>query len=220
MKTPAFCAPFVFSKPTIMKLHSDAADRNKAPILKVLQRVLPASGHLLEIAAGSGQHVAFFADALPAWHFSPTDPTDNAVASIDEYIREAGVKNVAPAALLDATTWPWPVTAVDAIYVCNMVHISPWAATEGLMRGASRVLNEGGVMVLYGPYLVDGETAESNLKFSKNLRERNAEWGVREVRDVEKVAKQSRLVLKQILPLPANNLCVVFEKKNLAQLGV
>eukprot|EP00737_Agarophyton_chilense_P003593 gb/GEZJ01004254.1/.p1 GENE.gb/GEZJ01004254.1/~~gb/GEZJ01004254.1/.p1 ORF type:complete len:233 (-),score=26.29 gb/GEZJ01004254.1/:380-1078(-) len=211
--------PFVLQDRTCsqllaMKLYSTAAERNKAPILKVLQRLLPQSGRLLEVASGSGQHVETFAAAMPQWQFSPTDPDTESIASINERVTEAKLTNVAKAIALDASTWPWPVVQADAIFACNMVHISPWAATVGLLTGAGKVLPVGGILVLYGPYVIDGKTADSNMMFSQSLKVQNAEWGVRELKDVEKVANEADLALTEIVPMPANNYCVVFRKGN------
>lgn len=195
-----------------MTLHSPAADRNKGPILSVLQQVLPASGHLLELASGSGQHVCEFAAGLPGWTFSPTDLDEGALRSIDAYVTEAALGNVRPSVKLDACVWPWPVESADAVLAVNMVHISVWEATEGLFAGAGRVLGKGGRLVLYGPFVIDGETAESNLRFSDSLKERNKLWGVRELREVERIANVEGLGLVQVVEMPANNNCVVFEK--------
>ncbi len=179
----------------------------------MLQRVLPRSGRLLEVASGSGQHVATFAAAMPEWQFHPTDLDKESRASIDAWVAEAKVKNVSRAVKLDATTWPWPVIEADAIFACNMVHISPWNATVGLLEGASKVLRKGGTLVLYGPYIIDGKTAGSNRRFSASLKQRNPEWGVRELRNVQSLADSHGLSLAEIVPLPANNHCVVFRKR-------
>lgn len=195
------------------KLHSEAADRNKGPILDVLRRVLPAQGRLLEIASGSGQHVAHFATELPEWTFAPTDVDADARASINTWVREADLRNVESAVELDASSWPWPVGEVDAVMNANMIHISPWVSTLGLIRGAGRTLRDGGLLVLYGPYMVDGYTATSNVRFSESLRARNREWGVRELRDVERIALGECLELEETVKMPANNLCVIFRKK-------
>lgn len=191
---------------------SEAAERNKGPILSVLQRVLPARGRLLEVSSGTGQHVAFFASSMPDWHFSPTDLDTSSLTSIDKHVEKANVANVAPAVRLDASAWPWPVTEADAIFNCNMVHISPWKATEGLMAGAGKVLSKGGKLVLYGPYVIDGETAESNKRFSESLKGRDPSWGVRELGDVKEVAQKNGLSHVETVGMPANNHCVVFTK--------
>lgn len=195
-----------------MQLRSEAAERNKAPILSVLQRVLPARGRLLEVSSGSGQHVAAFAAEMPDWHFSPTDLEPSSLRSIDAYVTEAKLSNVNPAVRLDAAEWPWPVTEANAIFNCNMVHISPWEATEGLMNGAGKVLKAGGKLVLYGPYVIDGKTAGSNLRFSENLKSRDPSWGVRELNDVKKLAGRNGLSHAETVAMPANNHIVVFTK--------
>lgn len=189
--------------------HAPAAERNKAAITEVLRRVLPTSGTALEVASGSGQHVVAFAASLPRWSFVPSDPDSEARTSIDAWVEETGVGNVATAAALDTRSWPWPVTTAEAVIACNMIHISPWAATEGLLAGAGRLLSPGGVVVLYGPYVIDGVTAPSNLAFDQSLRARDSSWGVRELRDIEAVATAAGLMLQEVVPMPANNHCLV-----------
>lgn len=195
-----------------MKLYSAAAERNTAPILAVLQRLLPPSGRFLEIASGSGQHVAAFAAALPQWHFSPTDLDTGSLTSIDEWVAEAKLTNVSAAVQLDTSKWPWAVAEADVISACNMAHISPWNATLGLLEGAGKILGDAGMLLLYGPYVIDGKTADSNRRFTESLKSRNAEWGVRELRDVEKAAREKGFALQEIVQMPANNHVVVFRK--------
>lgn len=197
----------------MVKLHSAAADRNKGPILSELQRVLPEQGRLLEVASGSGQHIAHFAAALPQWTFVPTDVDETLCASVDEWVLEAGVRNVESAQLFDVRSWPWTMGVVDAIYNANMIHISAWDTTLALMRGAGSVLRDGGLLVMYGPYVVDGQSAQSNLSFSMSLRSRNKDWGVRELRDVQRVAREHALELQDVIEMPANNLIVIYRKQ-------
>ena len=173
-----------------------------------------APGHkVLEIASGSGQHVVHFAAALPQADFQPSDPDPTARASIDAWAREAKLDNVAPPVNLDVTQNEWPVGASDIIVCINMVHISPWTATLGLLDGAARVLGDEGILFVYGPYYVDGETAPSNARFDASLRERDPQWGVRELRNVQREAETRGLVLQRWVEMPANNLSVVFQKQ-------
>ncbi len=196
-----------------VRLHSAPAERNREPILNVLRGHLGRQGLVLEIASGSGQHVVHFASALPALHFQPTDRDAAARASIDARIAEAGLGNVRPALALDVTADPWPLAAADAMVCINMIHISPWAATEGLMRGAARTLPRGGTLFLYGPYRRDGRhTAPSNAEFDQSLRARNPEWGVRDLDAVVEQAAKSGLTLIAVEPMPANNFSVIFRK--------
>jgi SAM-dependent methyltransferase len=185
---------------------SPAAERNKGPILEVLKRVLPQRGTVLEIASGSGQHVLHFAQALPklTWQPSDADP---------EVISQESLDNMLPPVALDVRRWPWPIERADAVLCINMIHISPWQATEALMHGAARVLPAGGVLYLYGPYRRGGgHTAPSNAAFDADLRARNSEWGVRDVEAVIDAAAREGLQFGEIVQMPANNLSVVFRK--------
>lgn len=197
--------------PSDPRLSSPATARNRDPILDVLRRVLPARGLVLEIASGAGEHVLHFAHALPHLTFQPSDPSAEARASIAAWT--AGVPNIRPPLALDAAAAPWPIDAADAVIAINMVHISPWTATEGLIRGAGRLLPAGGVLYLYGPYRQDGvETAPSNLAFDASLKARNPAWGLRNVADVAALAAAQGLRGPAVTPMPANNLSLVFQR--------
>ena len=193
--------------------HSPAAERNRAPILAELQRVLPARGLMLEIASGTGQHAAHFAAGLPGWRWQPTDAEARSLVSIDAWC--AGVANVLPAQPLDVTaaTWPAAPAQVDAIYCANMLHIAPWPCCAALMSGAARHLAPDGLLVLYGPYLVDGEpTAPGNLAFDADLRRRDPAWGVRRLGDVLQQAEAAGMCLRERIAMPANNLLLVLAR--------
>ena len=198
--------------------HSAAADRNKQPILDVLRGVLPAHGAALEIASGTGQHVAWFAAALPGWTWQPTDADASALPAIAAWASQAGLANVRPPLLLDVMAPQWPAQGppfaepFDAIYCANMLHISPWATCAALMQGAARHLRSGSVLVTYGPYLEDGvPTAPGNLSFDKDLRARNPAWGIRRLEDVSREAQRAGLDLRERHAMPANNLLLVFK---------
>ena len=194
-------------------LTSAAAERNKDPILTVLETVLPESGSVLEIASGTGQHVCFFAAQLPAIHWQPTDPDATHLEAIATRIHEAQLTNVSPPVALDVREPRWPVAETyDAILCINMVHISPWPATHALCRGAARHLPTRGLLVLYGPYLENGTATQSNLDFDASLRRRDTEWGLRELDEVTRVAAEHGLQRQQIVRMPANNLTLVFAK--------
>jgi cyclopropane fatty-acyl-phospholipid synthase-like methyltransferase len=194
-------------------LTSAAAERNKAPILAVLESVLPASGSVLEIASGSGQHVCFFARSLPGLRWQPSEPDASHRDAIAARVRESGLANVAPPIALDVTEERWPVAGFqDAIVCINMIHISPWSATHALCRGAARHLRAGGLLVTYGPYLQDGTAVQSNLDFDASLRRRNPEWGLRDLADVTRLASEHGLARRTVVPMPSNNLTVVFAK--------
>ncbi len=194
-------------------LTSPAAERNKDPILTVLESVLPPSGRVLEIASGTGQHVCFFAQNLPEIRWQPTEPDESSREAIAIRIREAGITNVAPPIALDVLEPLWPFEGTfDAVLCINMIHISPWPATHALCRGAARQLGTQGRLVLYGPYLENGTAVQSNLDFDASLKRRNAEWGLRELEEVTRVANAHGLQRQQIVRMPANNLTVVFAK--------
>ena len=198
-------------------LSAPPAERNKQPILDVLKRVLPATGLVLEIASGTGQHMAHFAKALPGLTWQPSDPDPRARESISSWIREEGLANVREPLDLDVRRHPWSVSACDALVCINMIHISPWAATEALFEGAARLLTHGEVVYLYGPYRVDGRhTAESNAAFDAALRAQDPGWGVRDVERVVDAARARGFEFVESVAMPANNLSVVFRKAPVA----
>lgn len=192
---------------------SPAAQRNREPILQVLRGALPECGLVLEVAGGTGEHAAFFASRFPSLRWQPTDPDPAALASIRAWRDEAGLDNLLEPLRLDASAETWPVAAADAILCVNMVHISPWAATEGLMRGAGRLLGAGAPLLLYGPYRLAGvPTAPSNEAFDESLRARNPEWSLRNLEAVEAEAAKHGLRLERVVEMPANNLTVLFRR--------
>ncbi|WP_457279136.1 DUF938 domain-containing protein [Polaromonas sp. P5_D5] len=194
---------------------SPAADRNKQPILDVLREVLPERGNALEIASGTGQHVTWFAAALPQWTWQPTDAMPASMDSIAARITEQGLRNVRPPLVLDvmAPEWLPGDSKFDLIYCANMLHISPWATCAALMQSAARHLAPGGVLVTYGPYLEDGvPTSEGNLSFDHSLRAQDPTWGIRRREDVEQEAARASLQLQVRHAMPANNLLLVWGK--------
>lgn len=196
-----------------MKRHALPTERNREPLLAVLRQVLPASGTLLEVASGTGQHAVFFAREFPGLTWQPTDVEPESLGSIAAWREEAALPNLLPPLPLDARQDTWPVQAADAILNVNMIHISPWEACQGLLRGAGRVLVPGGCLVMYGPYFVEGrETAPSNLAFDESLRTRNPTWGVRQLGAVTAEAARHGLVREQVVDMPSNNLTVVFRR--------
>jgi SAM-dependent methyltransferase len=193
------------------RLSSPAAERNREPILEVLREVLPERGLVLEVASGTGEHSAHFARALPGLRFQPSDPDAAALRSIEAWRNEAALDNLLAPVALDASASEWPVGSADAILCINMVHISPWSATEGLIRGAGRLLPVGGPLILYGPYRRAGlPTAPSNEAFDESLRSRNFEWGLRRLEDVVALAGAHGLELERVVEMPANNIVAVF----------
>jgi len=194
--------------------HAPATLRNRESILEVLKRVLPARGLLLEIASGTGEHAAFIAPRLAeglVWQ--PSEASADALADIDAHTD--GHSCIRPAILLNASDEGWPIASADAVFCCNMIHIAPWRAAEGLFAGASRILAKSAPLVLYGPFKRAGEhTAPSNQSFDEDLRARDATWGVRCLdAEVVPLAERSGFALDEIVAMPANNLTVVFRRQ-------
>ena len=200
-------------QPASPRRHSPAAERNRDPILAVLREVFPATGTVLEIAAGSGQHAVHFARALPGLTWWATDPSPEARASIADWAAEAALPNLRGPLALDvcAADWPEVPRLLDAALCCNMVHIAPWEATLGLFAGLGPRVRPGGVVALYGPFQRDGgHTAPSNAAFDADLKSRDPRWGVRALEDVTRVAESHGFVQTRVVEMPANNLTVVF----------
>lgn len=194
--------------------YADATQRNRGPLLAELQRFLPAHGQVLEVASGTGEHVSFFAPHFPALTFQPTDPDPGLRLSIAAWVAHVGAGNVLPPLELDAAAWPWPVSRADFVLNVNMIHIAPWAACEGLMHGAGALLPPGGRLFMYGPFQVDGRhTAPSNQEFDAALRAMRDEWGVRDLGAVTAAAARHGLTREAVVPMPSNNLSVVFTRQ-------
>ena len=203
----------IMPRPPYKQRLSASVSRNRDPILAVLERVLPATGLVLEIASGTGEHGVHFATGLPDLTWQPSDPDPAMGDSIADWVAEAGLANLRPPLVIDAAAADWPVTAADAVVCINMIHISPWTTAEGLMAGAARILSAGGVLFLYGPYQVGGaHTAPSNAAFDADLRRRDPAWGIRDLNDITALAARNRLVLVEVIDMPANNKSVLFRK--------
>ncbi len=197
------------------RLRSPATARNREPILTILQRVLPPKASVLELASGAGEHAVFFATAMPEITWQPSDPGADERASVTAWIEAEELTNVAPPVAIDVRTDVWGVEdrPFDALVAINMIHISPWDATLGLMRGAGRLLRSDGVLFTYGPYMRDGHhTAPSNEAFDASLKSRDPAWGIRDVADIERAARESALSLREIVEMPANNLSLIFAR--------
>jgi SAM-dependent methyltransferase len=196
-----------------MKRHAPATERNREPIAAVLREVLPGAGTVLEIASGTGEHAAFFARLFPELTWQPSDPDPDALSSVEAWQADAEAANLLPPVFLDAASGTWPLDHADAVLCINMVHISPWAATVGLMKGAARLLPAGGPLILYGPYRrAEVETAASNAAFDASLKARNPEWGLRDLADVRAEAEANGLVFERLWEMPACNLTLLFRK--------
>ena len=195
------------------RFYAPAVARNREPILAVLRSVLPARGLVLEIAAGSGEHAAFFATALPEISWQPSDGDPRALDSIAAFRAATGAPNLLPPLLLDAEAAAWPVPRADAIVCINMIHIAPWSACAGLMAGAARLLPPGGVLYLYGAFMERGRhTAPGNEAFDADLRASNPLWGVRDLGAVIELASTAGLVHGETIVMPANNRSAIFRR--------
>ena len=190
-----------------------AALRNREPIAEVLAQWLPQSGLVLEIASGTGEHVAYFAERFPSLCWQPSDIHPSAIASIAAWREESQLKNLRGPLLLDAALSDWPLDRAEAILSINMVHISPWTSALGLIDGAARLLARGAPLILYGPWLRDGApTAPSNLEFDSDLKRRDPEWGLRRVEEFTIAAGDRGLRLEETRAMPANNLMLLLRR--------
>ncbi|WP_245409941.1 DUF938 domain-containing protein [Pararhizobium haloflavum] len=192
---------------------SPSAERNKGPIADVLKRVLPNRGLVLEISSGTGQHVVHFARMMPHLTWQPSESDELCLEWIKQWIAAEARENILPPVRLDVTELPWQAGPAAAVVCLNMIHIAPWSATEGLVRGAQAVLGQGGILSLYGPYLRSGvHTSPSNVAFDRELRSRNPEWGLRHVEDVTRCAALHGFGQPELHEMPTNNLSLVFRK--------
>jgi SAM-dependent methyltransferase len=206
------------------RLDAAAFHRNHQPIAAVLQRYLDGkSGDVLEAGSGTGQHVVHFASLMPGLVWWPSDLNEAHLKSILAWRAFAGLANVRPPLEIDLANPVWSEAMQDAggpgdllaVFCANVVHIAPWSVAEGLVAGAGRALRGDGLLLLYGPFKRDGKhTAISNAVFDNSLREANAEWGVRDIADVERLAANSGLAVREIVEMPANNLILVFAREN------
>lgn len=202
--------------------HAPATERNRQPILEVLQQVLPKTGTVLEIASGTGEHATFFAPRLRHLDWLPSEPDPDSRSSVSAWVKALPSDNLMDPLALDVSQQPWPVEdeafklaqPITAIVNINMLHISAWKMCQHLMVGAQRVLPPGGVLYLYGPFKQKGQqTAPSNQAFDDMLRDRNPSWGIRDLEAVSQVAQEHALVLTEVVPMPANNFSVVFRRE-------
>jgi len=166
---------------------------------------------VLEIASGAGRHVAYFAAALAGLVWQPSEPDSELRRMIAAAV--AGLPNVREPLDLDVMRQPWPVSAADAIVNINMIHVTPWDATQALIGGAAELLPDGGVLYMYGPYRRFGcHTAPSNAAFDERLRMQDDRWGLRDMEDVERLAGEAGLILERRVAMPANNFSLVFRR--------
>jgi Protein of unknown function (DUF938) len=204
--------------------YAPATERNREPILAVLQQVLPPTGTILEISSGTGEHAIFMAPQLAPRYWLPSDPNPDARSSIGAWQRFAPCDNMYPPIDLDASSSEWSIESgsvpirdltqqpITAIVNINMIHIAPKSAYLGLFAGANRILPIGGILYLYGPFKQGGvHTAPSNAAFDESLRSQNSQWGIRDLEEITTVAQSHNLELQKVYPMPANNLSVVFK---------
>lgn len=204
------------------KVKYPSAERNKPYILEILQKHFDSNktGNVLEIASGTGQHVSYFAQHFPLLTFQPTEYEKSLFKSIEAYANDTPTKNVKTPIYVDVTTdsSTWNLnTKYDYMININMMHISPYQCSVGLFKNASKLLQSNGLMITYGPYAFDGTlTPQSNVDFDRNLRTENPEWGVRDVKDLEKLANENNMKLLNLYDLPSNNKCLVWINENVA----
>jgi hypothetical protein len=195
-----------------VKRHAPATARNRAPIAAVLAEELPATGLVLELASGSGEHAVHFARAFPQLQWQPSDPDPAALASIEAWRSEAGLENLCAPLAIDAAG-DWPIAAADAVVCINMIHISPTTSSEGLFAGAGRVLGPSAPVVVYGPFREAGVTpAATNLAFDADLKARDPCWGLREVEWLDALAHSHALARTRRVEMPANNLMLIYRR--------
>ncbi|MEM6650882.1 MAG: DUF938 domain-containing protein [Pseudomonadota bacterium] len=199
------------------KLYSPSVARNKTPILEIFRQTMPEDAKVLEVASGTGEHGAYLTTHLPQLAWQPSDPDPVSRASFAAWAETIGGGRMAPPLNLSTMTGRWwggeDLASVNAVVSINMIHIAPWAATEGLFRGAGALLSFGDRLFLYGPFKRRGQTADSNLRFDVDLKRRDPAWGVRDLDDhVQPLGARFAFYLKEVVEMPANNLCVIFEK--------
>jgi len=208
------------------RLDAAAFHRNHEPIWAVLEKFLAGkSGDVVEVGSGTGQHVVHFAKLTPDIVWWPSDLNENHLRSIEAWRAHSALANIRPPLRIDLTDPAWCPAMQDgsgpdkllAVFCANVIHIAPWRVAEGLLAGAGRYLRSDGRLFLYGPFKREGKhTAMSNAVFDTSLRQQDAEWGVRDIADVETLAAGAGLALVETLPMPANNMILVFGRSDLS----
>ena len=196
------------------KPYSAACDNNQHAILAVIEDLFANCRTIFEIGSGTGQHAVFFADKLPHLSWQTSDLQENH-AGIKLWLNEAGLNNTLPPLVLDVTQADWRMDEVDAVFSANAVHIMGWDAVKTMIAGVGKLLSEGGLLVLYGPFNYNNSySSESNASFDVWLKERNPESGIRNFEDLESLAAAAGMYLQGDYAMPANNriLCWVKQK--------
>ena len=196
-----------------------ATERNREPIGDLLSQLLPASGAVLELASGSGEHAVCFQKRFPNLHWQASDPNPDHRASIDAWIRHEGLNDVmSPALNLDVEKRPWPLpqmirSALKAVVCINLLHISPTSCTDAVLEESALLLPSGAPLIIYGPFMRHGaHTSASNAAFDQSLRERNDAWGLRDVNAITTIAANAGIKIDDVIPMPANNLTLVLRR--------
>ena len=175
--------------------------------------MLPATGLILELASGSGEHVVYFAGEFPKTVWQPTDIKQDALASIDSHRTAESAPNVLPSLYLDVNTSIWPVAKVEAVVCINMLHITPWVSCVALLNGVAKILHTGGFLILYGPFKQHGRhTAQTNAIFDISLTRENAQWGIRDIEEIGNTAEKAGLELADQINMPSNNFCLILKR--------
>jgi len=202
------------------RLFFPATERNRRPIGDLLSPLLPAAGAVLELASGSGEHAVCFQQRFTNLLWQASDPDPDHRASIDAWIRHQGLSNVMPAALnLDVEERPWPLpqtigASLNAVVCINLLHISPANCTNAVLEESAVLLPSGAPLIIYGPFMRNGaHTSASNAAFDRSLRERNNQWGLREVSLVTSLAANAGFKIDDVVPMPANNLTLVLRRR-------
>jgi SAM-dependent methyltransferase len=192
--------------------HSDACERNKAPILAVLEGALGACRTVLEIGSGTGQHAVYFASRLRQLDWQPSELREQ-LGPLADRLRLEAPPNVRAALELDVRCLPWPVSGVDAVFSANTLHIMSWPAVEDFFRGVGGVLRAPGVLCVYGPFRYGGrDTSDSNAQFDRCLRQRDPQSGVRDFEALDALARAQGLALADDQAMPANNRTLVWHR--------
>ena len=200
-------------QPVMTEKHAPATLRNRDAIVAVLKDILPARGLILEVASGTGEHIVYFGRSFPGLTSQPSAPDSACRESIAAWTQREAVANVLPPLPLDAQAAQWDIAKPAAILCINMVHISPWESSIGLFEKASALLDPGAPLFLYGPYLrADVETAPGNLAFERSLKSRDLRWGLRDVADMDALARRTGFVRESLTEMPANNISLVYRK--------
>lgn len=197
---------------------SEACERNKKPILEVLENVLPKRGFILEIGSGTGQHAVFFAEALSTFKWQPSDVPEN-LPALTARIEQEGGENIKPPIALDVLKddlSAWPERILTAAFSANTTHIMSWEMVRAMFAGLGQKLKPRGVFCLYGPFNVNGKyTSDSNRVFDLELKSRDPDMGLRDVSTLETLAGKHDISLQDRIELPANNMCLVFARNDI-----